>query len=89
MPLASADPFGGVILTDWYSAPETPNERIKVNAFILGKKLSTDGLRVRVFKQVKKGSNWVDAPVAAETATKMEDAIFTRARQLRVAGLED
>ena len=25
MPIVSADPFGGVILTDWYSPPETPN----------------------------------------------------------------
>ena len=30
MPLSSADPFGGVIITDWYTPPETPNERIKV-----------------------------------------------------------
>src|SRR5437016_375303 len=26
MPLSSADPFGGVIITDWYSPPESPNE---------------------------------------------------------------
>ena len=52
MPLASADPFGGVILTDWYSPPETPEERFKINVFILGRELRSDGVRVRVFKQV-------------------------------------
>ena len=31
MPLSSADPFGGVIITDWYSPPETTRERIKLN----------------------------------------------------------
>lgn len=88
MPLASVDPFGGVILTDWYSAPETPNERVKVNAFIMGRELKADGIRVRTFRQVRKGGQWVDAPVSKETATKLEDTILTRARQLRIAHLD-
>src|SRR6202789_1732901 len=29
LPLASTDPFGGVIITEWYAAPETPAERFK------------------------------------------------------------
>src|SRR5262249_51014442 len=29
MPLTSADPFGGVIITDWYSPPSSPTERFK------------------------------------------------------------
>src|SRR5579871_2995790 len=37
MPLASADPFGGVIITEWYEDPKTPGERFKVNALILDK----------------------------------------------------
>src|SRR5262245_16253262 len=36
MPLVSADPFGGVIITDWYSPPQSPSERFKVNVYILG-----------------------------------------------------
>lgn len=86
MPLASADPFGGTILTDWYTDPKTPDERLKVNVFILGRQLRSDGIRVRVFKQVAHKGGWVDAEVADDTARKLEDAILTRARQLRVAG---
>src|SRR5262245_8131754 len=37
MPLLSADPFGGVIITDWYSPPESPGERFKLNIYILGR----------------------------------------------------
>ena len=85
MPLASADPFGGTILTDWYSAPETPNERYKANVFILGRQLRSDGVRVRVFKQEQTKSGWKDIAVSDETARQLEDAILTRARQLRVA----
>ncbi|MBI1326601.1 MAG: DUF3576 domain-containing protein [Alphaproteobacteria bacterium] len=88
MPLASADPFGGVILTDWYVTPDNQSERTKLNVFILDRQLKSTGVSVKVFRQLKKGGNWVDAQVAPETATKLEDTILTRARQLRVAAEE-
>jgi len=85
MPLASADPFGGVVITDWYSAPDDVNERMKVTIYILDRRLRADGIRVAVFRQTRSNEGWVDAPVNAETATKLEDAILTRARELRLA----
>ena len=88
MPLASADPFGGVIITEWYSSPEKPKERFKVNAFILDKQLVSTGIEVKVFRQVKSGSSWADAKVTDEMGTKLEDSILTRARQLRVASFD-
>jgi len=88
MPLASADPFGGVIITDWHSEPTTPNERFKVNVFILDKQLVSTGVQVKVFREVKSGNNWKASTVASDMGTKLEDAILTRARQLRVAANE-
>ncbi|PZP57516.1 MAG: DUF3576 domain-containing protein [Micavibrio aeruginosavorus] len=85
MPLASADPFGGTIITDWYTDPSSPSERTKLNVFILGRELKADGVKVKAFRQVKRSGGWVDAPVAADTSRKLEDAILTRARQMRVA----
>ena len=86
MPLASADPFGGTIITDWYSPPETPKERFKVNIFILGRDLRADGVRARVFRQNKDASGqWVDAPVDQTTGTGIENAILSRARQIRMS----
>jgi len=85
MPLASADPFGGVILTDWYSPQESQGERFKVNVFILGRQLRSDGVRVRVFRQILKNGAWRDSNVSDDTARQLEDTILTRARQLRVA----
>ena len=85
MPLASADPFGGVIITDWYTPPETPNERFKLNIYILGRQLRADGVKAAVFKQERNPSGtWADASVEPATATKLEDVILTRARQLRI-----
>lgn len=89
MPLATADPFGGVIITDWYAPPETPSERFKVNVFILGRDLRADGVRARVFRQLLTGDNqWRDAEVDENTGIELENAILTRARQLRIAGLQ-
>ena len=89
MPLASADPFGGVIITDWHSESSKPNERFKVNVFILSEELVSTGVDVKVFRQIKKSGQWFNGDVADDTATKLEDSILERARQLRVAGLED
>ncbi|WP_374369625.1 DUF3576 domain-containing protein [Dongia sp.] len=89
MPLVSADPFGGVIITDWYTPPATPGERFKVNIYILGRALRADGIRASVFRQQDMGGQWVDAPVALNTATDLENAILTRARQLRQSGQQE
>ncbi|MGH6994599.1 MAG: DUF3576 domain-containing protein [Stellaceae bacterium] len=86
MPLASADPFGGVIITDWFSPPQTPDERFKVNVFILNRELRADGVRASVFRQTRDGKgNWVDAPVDKNTGTDLENAILARARQIRLS----
>ena len=85
MPLSSADPFGGVIVTDWYVPPESPDERFKVQIYILDRQLRADGLRVSVFRQVRDAyGSWSAAPVKPETAPQLENAILTRARQLRI-----
>jgi hypothetical protein len=88
MPLVSADPFGGVIITDWYTPPQTPNERFKVNIYILGRALRADGIRASVFRQTNDTGAWTDAPVALNTSTDLENAILTRARQLRMSGVQ-
>jgi hypothetical protein len=88
MPVASADPFGGTILTDWYSPPGKSNERYKLNVFILDRQLRSDGIQVKVFRQTAAKTGWRDAPVPAGMARQLEDTILTRARQLRVGQME-
>src|SRR5919199_4982035 len=67
MPLASADPFGGTIITEWYSPPSAQNERFRAQAYVLGRQLRSDGVRVQVFRQVLDRGQWVDAPVSPAT----------------------
>jgi hypothetical protein len=83
MPLASADPFGGVIITDWHAPGGVSNERFKATAYVLGRQLRSDGVRISVFRQVRGPGGWVDAPVSTATAAELEDKVLTRARELR------
>jgi hypothetical protein len=87
LPIASADPFGGTILTDWYEDPQAPGERFKVNAIILDKQLRADAIKVKLFKQARMGTAWADQPTNPRTERDLEDAILTRARQIKVQSL--
>ncbi len=88
MPLASEDTFGGVIITDWHALPESPDERFKATVYILSRELRADGIRVAVFRQRRDSDGtWIDAALNPETALEIENAILTRARELRVASV--
>lgn len=82
-PLVQADSSGGVIVTDWFTNPNSPGERVKLTVSILDQDLRADALRVAASRQVSQSGAWVDAPVAAATVQKLEDIILTRARDLR------
>ena len=89
MPLASADPYGGVVITDWYINPEKPDERFKCTVYILDTRLRGDALKVAVFKEVSNGQGgWVTSQASDQTSVDIENAILTRARQLRVSNLK-
>lgn len=88
MPLNQTDPVGGVIITDWYAPPETPEERFKLTVYVLDQELRADAVRVSVFRQERSDQGgWVDAAVDPATASRIEDNILTLARELRVSSL--
>lgn len=90
MPLSEVDPFGGVIITDWYANPELPNERFKATVYILDTRLRADALSVQLFKQTRDDSmSWSDAAIDPATRIQIENAILTRARQIRISQIED
>ena len=85
MPLSSADPFGGIIITDWYSDGQTINERCKINIFIKGLELKTSNLRVNTFCQSFKNNRWVDLPTSASQSAQLENAILNKAKRIKLA----
>ena len=88
LPLASADPYGGVIITDWYANPAKADERLKATVYILDTRLRADGVSASVFRETLVNGVWRPAEVAAETNIALEDAILAKARQLRLGSTE-
>ena len=84
MPLNSADPIGGTIITDWYSTSDNQNERCKLNIFISGKKLKAENLKVRSFCQENKNQIWVNKNINKENNIKIENAILNKAKKIRL-----
>jgi len=85
MPLSSADPYGGVVTTDWYANPDKPNERFKATVYILDSRLRADGIKVALFKEALTANGWTTAPTDPDTAIQLENAILTKARQFKLA----
>lgn len=88
LPLASADPYGGVIITDWYANPAKADERLKATVYILDTRLRADGISAAVFRETLVNGVWTPASVSGETNIALEDAILAKARQLRLGGTQ-
>ena len=89
MPLESADPFGGVIITDWYANSETSKEKFKIVAYIIGKELRVEAIKVSVFKKIKNNNEeWVDKKTNSALSNKIEDAILTSARKYKIENID-
>ena len=51
MPLASVNYSGGIIVTDWYTENNSPNESIKISIRFLTNEIRSDALEVKIFKR--------------------------------------
>lgn len=85
LPLVSADPYGGVIITDWYANPDKKDERMKATIYILDTRLRADGVSAAVFRETMVNGQWTPASVSPDTNVALENAILSKARQLRLS----
>jgi len=89
VPLDDVDTFGGTIVTEWYSLPDRPNERIKLAIFVIGRELRSDAISVRVYLQKMDDGAWVQAGQDDDLKTQIEDLILTRAREIRAEAVTE
>ena len=91
LPISDVDTFGGTIVTEWYSLPESPNERIKLTFFVVGRELRSDAIRVVVNVQTRDGlqGNWGNNARDLEFSRRLEDLVLNRAREIRTDSLTD
>ena len=87
LPMVNAAPLVGTIIYDWKSYEGSAEERIKATVYILDSRLRADGVKVSVFRQVIQDGTWVDAAVDPDTGIHLENAILSRARNLKAAEL--
>ena len=85
VPLDDVDTFGGSIVTEWHQPKDTPNQRLKLTMFVVGRELRSDAITVRAYIQNRLGTEWVDAGRDEALGRKLEDLVLTRARELRAA----
>lgn len=83
LPLEGADPFSGLIMTGWGGVAGAPGA-YRVTVYIEGPALDARALKVAAFRQ--QGGRAV--PVGQAENRQLEDAILTRARQMRIAEAE-
>jgi len=85
VPLDDVDTFGGSIVTEWHQPKDTPNQRLKLNMFVIGRELRSDAITVRAYIQNRLGTEWVDAGRDETLGRKLEGLVLNRARELRTA----
>tara|TARA_B100001057_G_scaffold228751_1_gene229028 strand:+ start:358 stop:903 length:546 start_codon:yes stop_codon:yes gene_type:complete len=51
MPLSSVNYSGGIIVTDWYSENNNPNESIKISIRFLTNEIRSDALDIKIFNR--------------------------------------
>lgn len=84
LPIISADPFGGTVLTDWYQLDNKSDTRFKLNVFIIGSELRSDAVRVTAFKQRKnKRGQWEDQAPSTQLGQEIESKILLKAREIK------
>ena len=85
VPLDDVDTFGGSIVTEWHQPKATPNQRLKLTLFVIGRELRSDAITVRAYIQNRLGTEWIDAGRDEALGRKLEDLVLARARELRAA----
>ena len=88
MPLASTDPVGGVITTDWYNSPSSPGERVKINIVIFGRELRGDAISVSLFREKQINGRWSSVAGSALASRQLENIVLTKARDFKVASVK-
>ena len=89
LPMQDIDALSGTIITDWYQINEKSDERIKLAIFVLDRELRSDGIRVVVYVQKRKGEVWSDYGTDINMGLNLEELILTQAREIRAGSVNE
>ena len=77
------DPFGGIIITDWFINENNEKIRNKITVSFSSSELRATSIKVSVIREKFENNQWISDGYSDGLARKIEDLILTRARELR------
>jgi hypothetical protein len=81
---STQDPLTGEMVTEWYSPKDKPNERYKIDVFILAHTVRSDAVAVTIDRQERTATGqWTETTIARKVEDDLETAILRRAGQLK------
>ncbi len=81
---STQDPLTGELVTDWYSPQGKPNERYKIDVFVLARTVRSDAVAVTVRREeLSPTGEWKETTIARKVEDDLETAILRRAGQLK------
>ena len=84
MPLSSVNYSGGIIVTDWYSENNSPNESIKISIRFLTNEIRSDALDIKVFyKKCKDILNCKIVEKSGSLVTELKKKILGKATEYK------
>ena len=89
IPLSDVDYGGGIIITEWYSSPQTPSESLKIMIQFLSNEIRADGIKVNIY-QKKCSSETVCASslINSEIGSEVKLEILKKAALIKKADLQ-
>ena len=90
IPLSDVDYGGGIIITEWYSAPKKPNESLKIMIQFLTNEIRADGIKVNVYKKECKTETQCSASlIESEIGSEIKLEILKQATLIKKAELKN
>ena len=83
MSFQNIDPFGGVIISNWFINENNNNIRNKVIVSFSSSELKATSIKVSVTREKFENNKWISDGYSDGLARKIEDLILSRARELR------
>jgi hypothetical protein len=81
---STEDPLTGELVTEWYSPQNKPNERYKIDVFVLARTVRSDAVAVTVTRQeLTPTGEWKETTIARKVEDDLETAILRRAGELK------
>ena len=85
LPLLNADYAGGIIIYDWYSEAQNPQEQVKISIQFLSNELRSDSIKITTHKKICDNINrCINSLIDKKFNDNIKENIISTARSLKI-----